>query len=270
MEKVPLEISRGCARVRVRLRRGGRAPDGGLRKRGHATRGGGHRVRRERTAKGKVGPGQVDRRGRRRGCLGDGREPRGRLRVQAVQSRRRGERGVLPRGAPRVCRRQLLRPVSKRHQSLHPSSGGRDRDHPRRVSVGAGRHTHLSHLRASLRHVRRAPRPRGGPRLRHVLEQAGQLLRRLRGRDELKGGGRVPGGRLEAPVRPEIFRSSALRRVHRVREERVGVVGLGRGEGSRGFGAWSLPAVVALGLRGEHAGLAKLRRRRVGGDGIGG
>ena len=82
---------------------------------------------------------------------------------------------------------------------------------PRRVSVGAGRHTHLSHLRASLRHVRRAPRPRGGPRLRHVLEQAGQLLRRLRGRDELKGGARAR-GRLEAPVRPEIFRSSALTR----------------------------------------------------------
>ena len=95
-----------------------------VRKRGHATRGVAIGVDGKELPKAKLGPAKR--------TVGGVAEVawamaanHGRLRVQAVQSRRRGERGGVPRGAPRVCRRQLLRPVSERHQSLHPSRWSR-------------------------------------------------------------------------------------------------------------------------------------------------
>ena len=77
-------------------------------------------------------------------------------------------------------------PVPERHPRRRPSSRDRRRYHPRGIAVGEGRHTHLPYMRARVRHVRRALVPGPRSRLRQLVEQAGELLRRLRGGDELE------------------------------------------------------------------------------------
>ena len=148
VEEEPVALSRRGTGVRIGMRRRGRAFDGCIRQRGHSTGGRDPRIRREEFTKNKFGPGEMAGRKRRRGGMGDGSQPRGWIRVQAVQSRRRRERGVLSERTPRVLRLRLGYPVPERHPRRRPSSRDRRRYHPRGLAVGQGRHTHLPHMRA--------------------------------------------------------------------------------------------------------------------------
>ena len=117
---------------------------------------------------------------------------------------------------------------------------------------------------ASLRHVRRALAPVAG------LDYGSSWNKQVNcfidsGATSSKAGARAWGAP-RSPVRPGFRGRNATTRTPGSGRA-CGVVGPRRGESSS---VWrrSVP-VVALGLRGEHAGLAKLRRRRVGGDGRG-
>mmetsp|Transcript_16352 Transcript_16352/g.39982 ORF Transcript_16352/g.39982 Transcript_16352/m.39982 type:complete len:329 (+) Transcript_16352:381-1367(+) len=192
---------------------------------------------------------------RRRGGVGNERQPRGRLRVPPVQGRRRGQREVLPEEPPGVRRQHLVRGVPQRH-ALPAVPGGDRRGHiPGGVAVGPRRRPPLPRVRQGLRQVRLPAHPCAGPGLRHAVEPAGQLLRRVLGLRGVQGGRPLPG-------QDAVLAHGRPRRLSRrvgVRQGGLGLERAGRGGGAGRPGAGGLRAVVALGLRGEHPGVAELR-----------